>query len=160
MGYSLSVRYPTVEACDAALARVAALDWPAVRAMHPRWASTRPVAGGHLTHAPVCKRGLLLGFNASLPNRLEWALAVWLACRSGHRQADGGPVVFFDREALPVAMRRMTPARGRLHADADGHVLPAGPWIRRLLERAESLQAQAVVRTLAAQWDGPGAPAR
>ena len=122
MGYSISVRYPSKDSRDAALAQLQSWNWDEIRAKSPQWKFAQPVAGEDLSYPPDGNPNRLLGFNRPLPTSLEWTVAVWLACRSPYRNKAGNPVVFYDEEALPIVFNREPKAveKQRIRANAQG----------------------------------------
>ena len=146
MGYSLSVRYPSKDSRDAALAQLQSWNWDAIRARSPQWQFSQPVAGEDLAYPPDGKPDRLLGFNRPLLTSLEWTVAVWLACRSPYRNKAGNPVVFYDREALPIVFNRQPKAdeQLRIRADAQGLMdVSRQSFFKRFFERRDRVWLQA-----------------
>lgn len=146
MGYSISVRYPSKDSRDAALAMLQAWNWDVIGARAPQWQFSHPVPGEDLSYPPDGNPDRLLGFNRPLPTALEWTVAVWLACRSPYRNKAGNPVVFYDEEALPIVFNREPKAdeQQRIRADAQGLMdVSRQSVFKRLFERRERVWLEA-----------------
>lgn len=155
MGYSLSVRFPSSTAAAQALDFLSAVDWEATGQQQPRWAFTAPAGGSGLSYPPRVDPSLLVGFNHSCINRLEWAVMVWLACKSSYRNTAGNPVVYYDDEPLCIVHARL-PHPGeehRIRANALGFKENTpSPWWERLFQRKEQKDLGVILQSLEDRW--------
>lgn len=155
MGYSLSVRFPSSSAAEQALEFLGAVDWDGMSHRQPGWAHTRPVGGTGLSYPPHVDPSFLVGFNHSSINRLEWAVMVWLACKSSYRNTAGNPVVYYDDEPLSIVHGRQPHPgeEGRIRANTLGFKENhPSPWWERLLQRKEQKDLQVVLQSLEERW--------
>lgn len=96
MGYSISVRLPTPELRDHALAFLRQ-DLQA----HPHACNIQPVKGEDLSYPPSGNPERVLGFNGSILGRFPWFACAWLAHKAGTAKK-GVWHLYYDDEYIPI----------------------------------------------------------
>lgn len=96
MGYSISVRLPTPELRDHALAFLRQ-DLQA----HPHACNIQPVKGEDLSYPPSGNLERVLGFNGSIMGPFAWFACAWLAHKAGTNK-NGTWHLYYDHEYIPI----------------------------------------------------------
>lgn len=96
MGYSISVRLPTAELRDQALAF-----WRQDLEAHPHPYNLDPVAGEGLAYAPSGNLARVVGFHGSVLGAFPWFACAWLAHKAGTSK-NGVWHLYYDDEYIPI----------------------------------------------------------
>ena len=150
MGYDITVRFASSQAKDEMaefLQRNAATVQAICKAGRLHQDPTFHDAGA-LGYAPDHPHGL--GMHCVVVSSAVGSLMSWVACKSSHRDKEGRPVVWFDKEPLPIDVDSRSPSAG-IKVDVRGITVEKDlDLMERIAQRLQGFHAPKVRGLLAA----------